>query len=79
MACHDSVVLTRSDLDREQTIGRSLVPIPSLCSHCRSRIGAWEVANGRESFGLGLIAIAVVDVLVVGALRLYRARHDRQQ
>ncbi len=42
-------------------------------------LGAWEVANGRESFGLGLIAVAVVDVLVVGGLRLYRARHDRHQ
>ena len=41
--------------------------------------GAWELANGRESFGLGLIAVAVVDVLVVGGLRLYKTRLDRQQ
>jgi hypothetical protein len=39
--------------------------------------GIWEIKNGRGSAGVGLIVIAVADVLIVGAARVYRARRDQ--
>lgn len=41
--------------------------------------GAWELANGRQSVGVGLIVIAVVDVVAVGSLRVYKTRKRPSQ
>jgi hypothetical protein len=35
--------------------------------------GLWEVRNGRGSFGWGLIAIAVADVVFISGLYAYKA------
>jgi hypothetical protein len=45
-----------------------------LAAFAAVAFGAWEVASGRSSFGVGLIVIAVADVLFVGAAYAYRKR-----